>query len=259
MSPTRVLAVLLAGVCALLGGCDPNTLTPTAPTATSPTVGAAVGPPAKALGLGGRFNLGVGRTGGHTTIKPAQLEAGYSAPEFQLTDDRRWVRFTVRADAETTPNSKYPRSELGEVGRWDGGAGSHTLTAISRVVRPPAGRPNVVIAQIHDSSSDLVRLQTEAAPGGGLRLITRNTPPGGGDERTTVVAPTYQVGQLVRWRFTVTSGRGVLYLDDRQVLTFPADDDQLWFKTGAYAQANTGSGTTVVDIAAGSLRLTHTR
>ncbi len=246
----RRIALRVGAVLLLLAGCTPADLTAGA------AAGAAASSPAAALNLGNRFNLGVGRPGGRTTYKPGQL-AGLSIPEFQLTPDGSAVQFRVRMDAATTPNSNYPRSELGEVARWDGTAGTHDMAGISLITHLPA-RARVVFCQIHDSNSDLVRVQTEGTPTN-LRIEARNTPPGGGGERVTVVQPHYTLGGPIVWELQVHAGAGRLLLGGVEVLTFPANSSGLYFKAGAYPQVNTPASEYVsTEILRGSLIVQHT-
>jgi hypothetical protein len=192
------------------------------------------------------FNVGIGRPSGHTDYSPATIEGGYeSDPEFIATPDGLAVQFRVEMDAATTSSgTDYPRSELREYNEagtgqasWDGGTGNHYMEGISRVTHLPPVKPWAVFCQIHDSSSDLIRVQTEGTSTSALKLVARNTPPGGSEETVTVQA-SYTLGDDIHWRLEVTDGAGTLYIGGVAVRSFPADQTGCYFKAGCYAQSN---------------------
>jgi len=192
------------------------------------------------------FNVGIGRPAAHTDYDAATIAGGYSSdPEFIQNAAGDAVQFRVRMDAKTTSSgTKYPRSELRELNEagtgnaaWDGSSGTHYMEGISRVTHLPPVKPWVVFCQVHDASSDLVRVQTEGSPGA-LKLVMRNTPPGSSTETVTTVQASYTLGTDIVWRLEVIGGAGKLYIGGTVVGTFPAGESGCYFKAGAYAQSN---------------------
>jgi hypothetical protein len=192
------------------------------------------------------FNVGIGRPAAHTDYDASQIAGGYSSdPEFIQNAAGDAVQFRVRMDAKTTSSgTKYPRSELRELNEagtgnaaWDGSSGTHYMEGISRVTHLPPTKPWAVFCQIHDASSDLIRVQTEGSLGA-LKLVARNTPPGSSTETVTTVQASYTLGTDIVWRLEVIGGSGKLYLGGTQVLTFPAGESGCYFKAGCYAQSN---------------------
>ena len=192
------------------------------------------------------FNVGIGRPSGHTDYDAAQIAGGYqSDPEFIQNAAGDAVQFRVRMDAKTTStNTKYPRSELRELNEagtglasWNGASGTHYMEGISRVTHLPPSKPWVVFCQIHDASSDLIRVQTEGSLGA-LKLVARNTPPGSSSETVTTVQASYTLGTDISWRLEVINGAGKLYIGGVAVLNFPCSASGMYFKAGAYAQSN---------------------
>jgi hypothetical protein len=205
--------------------------------------------PAQILGIGTKpgqahFNIGIGRPTGHTDYTLQQLEAGYASdPEFVALPTGA-VRLRVRCDAQkTSSKTKYARVELretdaaGQLFNWDGRKGTHWCEWVSRVTHLPKVKPWVVVGQIHDAKSDLVRVQTEGSSVDALKLVSRNTPPGSKDEQTVTVDSSYTLGDLVVGRLEVVDGVGREYLDGKLVRTFPAASDGQYFKVGAYVQS----------------------
>lgn len=228
--------------------------------------------PADLLNIGpgqNAFNVGIGRTSGHTDYTEAQIIAGYTSdPEFMVTPDGGAVQFWVSVAAKTTSaNTTHPRSELRELNpdgshaAWDGNTVGNVFQGVSRVTHVPPHKPWMCFSQIHDARSDLIRLQTEGSSPTALKLVARNTPPGSSKETVTTVKASYTLGDPVAWRYEVDKGLGKLFIDGVQVLTFPASEGGLYCKTGAYLQSNTASDSASehgsVELLAGTLACVH--
>lgn len=209
--------------------------------------------PGQALNIGtqdgqNHFNVGIGRPSAHTDYSPSEIEGGYTSdPEFKVSDDGTAVQFRVRCDAaRTSANTKYPRCELREYDEagadraaWNGASGTHYMQGISRVTHLPPIKPWVVVCQVHDSESDLVRVQTEGTSTSNLKLVARNTPPGGGSEEVVTIQSSYTLGDDIKWKLEVIDGNGTIYINGVAVRTFPASTSGCYFKAGCYIQTNT--------------------
>jgi hypothetical protein len=216
------------------------------------------------------FNIGIGYPSGHVDHSPQEIEAGFSSnPEFIGVDADAWCRFRVEMDGGTTSSgTKYPRSELREFAEnstdhaaFDGNTGTHYMQGISRFVHLPPNKPWAVMCQIHDASSDLIRVQSEGTSTSSLKLVARHTPPGGSETATTVKA-SISLMEEISWKLEIVDGTGTLYINGSSVLTFGAGATGLYMKAGCYAQSNdtidAATEYAAVDIKAGSLETWHT-
>lgn len=217
------------------------------------------------------FNEGIGYPSGHVDKSPQDIAGGFqSNPEFISVDADAWVRFRVRMDGGTTSSgTKYPRSELREYDddnttkiAFDGNTGTHYMQATSRIVHVAPNKPWVCFFQVHDASSDLCRVQLEGTSTSALKVVARNTPPGGGSETVQTIMASYTLGTPLDWRMEIIDGQGKVYLNGAVVSTFPAGASGLYFKCGAYAQSNetidAADEYVAVDIKAGTLKHFHT-
>lgn len=230
--------------------------------------------PAEALWIGSakgknHFNVGIGETtSSHVDHNEAAIESGFSSQWFTLDSSKLWVIFKVRIDAATTSSgTKYARSELRELAEngtsnaaWNGSSGTHTHEHTSKVMHVPPNKSSVCFSQIHDASSDLVRLQTEGSSGS-VKLVLRNTPPGSDSETVRTVASTYSIGAEVSVKWSVVNGNGTVVINGSS-FTYPAGTSGCYFKNGAYAQTNetidSASETCEVWVKAGTEKTWHT-
>lgn len=261
------------------GGGDPD-----------PTPGGTPANPGEALWIGNdsgknHFNIGIGDTDAlhlssgwssddHDDYDQDAIEGGFSeSPKFfVLPSGNMQFRIGVN-DGRTSTGTSYPRSELreleldGDNAAWNGSSGTHYMKGRSRITRVAATKPSVCFFQIHDSSSDLVRVQTESGGDGptGLRIRARRTPPSGGSEITTTIRSAYTLGDWMSWDIRIVSGTLSITLDGTQVLSAGSfGTTGCYFKTGCYAQSNTSteggddSQFFIVEMEKGSLQCWHT-
>lgn len=228
------------------------------------------------IGETDQLNLGAWTTNDHTDHTQASIEGGFSEdPKFVLTPDASAVKFSIGVnDGRTSSGTQYPRSELRELNEagglasWDGGTGVHYMRGRSRVTQVATLKPWVVIFQIHDSSSDLIRVLTETGGAGstGLRIRARRTPPGGGTEEKTTLRSAYEIGEWLDWEIRVENGDLTVTINDVVVLDVPGGGDTTgcYFKAGCYAQSNTetedgdSDQSFAVELEAGSFQAWHT-
>src|SRR4051812_26837095 len=168
------------------------------------------------------------------TVKQPQL-ATYSAEPFFAVRGCA-IQFQTPVNSATTPNSRYPRSELREMadgGRrkaaWSSTAGRHELDAELAFTRLPAGKPHVVGAQVHDADDDIVTLRLE---GSKLWITHRN------HSHEVLVTDSYRLGPRLRLKFIVQHDEVGVYVNGRPVATVSDAVEGGYFKTGAYVQAN---------------------
>jgi poly(beta-D-mannuronate) lyase len=158
------------------------------------------------------------------------------------------VRFRANAGGATTSGSSYPRSELREMspdGRtkaaWSTTSGTHTLTVRAAATHLPAAKPQVVMAQVHDASNDVVEIVADGtrvhAPGTHSICVRFN-----GGTLPNCLDDTYRPGTFVTFQISVHDGRIVISYNGTQKLDLAASDTGCYFKAGAYTQSNTSKG-----------------
>lgn len=181
------------------------------------------------------LTLPTGTQGHPDTIEPADLPHT-SNDDFHPTDDNTGLVLSAPADGVTTGGSEYPRSELREVdgdrdAAWTNTHGTHTLDLREAITAVPAGKPEVVGAQIHDGHDDVVQVRLE-----GTKLLVAAD-----DGHTTrVLDPAYKLGTPYRVRIVAADSRVSVQYNDAAPVTLPLSGTGWYFKVGAYVQANAG-------------------
>ena len=216
-----------------------------------------------------------GSTGNNWTLAEfEELAEGFSADPYFKTVTRTIdgvvvpvVHFQVRADAATTTGSSFPRSELRET-RADGSemafdamVGEHSLRTKVRITHLPTADPEVVVAQLHNGSSDRISVRTQLTSSQTKLLVRIN-----GTQADPRLSEQYAVDDEFEIEIKVLDGGLVeVYY---QGSTSPLVTGQLvstgsasWFwKAGAYAQfdgTSAGSSTEYVSVEHRDLRVTH--
>ncbi|WP_320785235.1 polysaccharide lyase family 7 protein [Streptomyces sp. CRN 30] len=233
--------------------------------------GTGTGAAKAAAGSGGRSGIDlsiwqlqepVGSSGSPTTISPSQLAGGYE-DDYLYTDTDGALTFWSPEAGVTTPNSKYPRSELREMDPGGSSAnwsldGTHRMSATLRVVSVTS---NVCVGQIHlgeggGSTKPLLELYYRS--NGDIVLGTENSPAGG---QTLHDVGNVPVGE--KWSYTIgVSGGDTIDLTvNGETTHYPIADSfksyQQYFKAGAYNQSASDSTTKGARVAFYSLDVTH--
>lgn len=204
--------------------------------------GGTAGSPAELLAFeagGGQWNLGVGYPTGHVDITPQQLMDGWTeAPYFYVTSDGARVHFQVRMDgAKTSTNTKYPRCELreyinGAKASWNGSSGTHVMSGRTTVVHMEAGKPEMVVAQMHDGSDDTLQIRVEGTT---WRASINGT------EHPTSLG-TFPTGTEVAWEIRCTGSTLTIKINGTtKITTNPGYGTGQYFKVGVYPQQNNTS------------------
>ncbi len=174
--------------------------------------------------------------------------ASYQGSNFGLSKAGDGIAFRAQVGGSTTPNSKYPRSELREMAgkgeaAWNGTSGTHTLSLTEAVTQLPPVKPQVVTAQIHDSKNDIVEVLADgkrSSTKGKVAICVRY----GGKEQQTCLDDNYVLGSRYTVDLTVTNGRIVVSYNGQKKLEFNATGatNTYYFKAGCYTQSNTQKG-----------------
>ena len=202
------------------------------------------------------LTLPTGAQGNPDTVHQPDLSR-YSSNNFQLADTRDSVVFTADAGGATTSGSQYPRSELREMNgtakaSWSNTSGRHALRVRQAVLAVPAAKPDVVTAQIHDASSDVVEVRLE-----GTRLIAQYN-----DGKTDITLdPAYVLGAVYDLDLVAAGGRIEVDYNGQKKADIQQSGSGWYFKSGSYVQSNTSRGDSpdaVGTVAIYALDVTHT-
>lgn len=228
-----VAALTLAAVTAVAGHAaftpKPAPSTPV-PAATAPTPPS----PGQLLNLGQSWKLTL-PTGDPTEIDPTALGT-FSDPNWFHTTPDGGVAFRAPVNGATTSGSDYPRSELremaprGKLASWSAKTGTHTLVVNEAFTALPAGKPQVVGAQIHDSSKDWTTFRLE-----GTKLwVTQSN-----NTHYRLADSAYVLGTRFEAKFVVENKQIKAFYNGRLVATLDATKLKSgYFKAGVYTQAN---------------------
>ncbi len=201
------------------------------------------------------LTLPTGDKGHPDTVEQPAL-ATYRSSWFDLDAGGDAVVFTANAGGVTTANSAYPRSELREMNgakkaAWSNTGGTHTLELRQAVLALPSAKPEVVTAQIHDASNDVMEVRLE-----GRHLIARYDD---GNENVTL-DPAYVLGTPYNLRIVAKGGRIDVFYNGVRAAKITKSGSGWYFKTGSYLQSNPQKGDrsdAVARVALYSVRVTH--
>jgi Alginate lyase len=264
-----VAALLVAGIPLLVAAgavAPPDGTTPYRPgsaTRARSVVGTARPPAARPARYPGELldlrnwylTLPSGEEGRPDTVEQPALDT-YGSSWFGLDDGGDGVVFTANAGGVTTKNSSYPRSELREMNgtekaAWSNTGGTHTLEVRQAVLSVPSAKPEVVTAQIHDASDDVMEIRLE-----GERLIAQYDD---GHENITV-DPSYVLGTPFNLRIVAADGRIDVFYNDEHRAEIRRTGSGWYFKTGSYLQSNPEKGDApdaVARVVLYSVQVTH--
>ena len=212
--------------------------------------------PAQVLDLRNwNLTLPTGAQGKPDTISQPRL-AGYQSDYFRVTDAGTGVAFTTPAGGVTTKNSSYPRSELREMdgaakASWSNTSGTHTLAVRQAITALPSSKPEIVSAQIHDGSDDVMQVRLE-----GSRLLVQYD-----DGRSEItIDPNYRLGTVFDVQIVAADGRVRVLYNGAAKAELERSGSGWYFKSGSYLQSNPSKGdraSVVGTVVIYGLRVTH--
>jgi hypothetical protein len=200
------------------------------------------------------LTLPTGKKGDPDTVYAPEL-AGYSSKWFRPDDGA--IVFTANAGGATTKGSDYPRSELREMNgtkkaSWSNTKGTHILEVRQAVTAVPKAKQEVVTAQVHDSSDDVLEVRLE-----GTTLIAQYN-----DGKTDVVLdPKYTLGAVFDVKIVAANGRIQVFYNGAKKVDIARKGSGWYFKSGSYVQSNTSKGdkaSAVGTVVLYALDVTHT-
>lgn len=166
--------------------------------------------------------------------------ASYSSDQFfHLTTAKDGVVFRANAGGATTSNSGYPRSELREMtnsgktkASWSNTSGTHTMTVRQAITHLPVVKPELVAAQIHDSSDDVIMVRLE-----GKHLFIES-----GGKNIGTLDPAYQLGTVYTVKIEASGGRIKVWYNDALKVDVAKSGSGWYFKAGCYTQSSPKKG-----------------
>lgn len=170
-------------------------------------------------------------------IRQPELD-GYSSVWFHANAAGDGVVFDANAGGYTTSGSSYPRTELREMSgsslaSWDSRSGTHTLEVSEAITQVTPVKPDIVAAQIHDSSDDVIEIRLQ----GSVLAVHSN------DGKTkTPLDTAYQLGARFDLKIVADSGGIDVYYNGVLKTTVKASGSGYYFKAGAYVQSNPSKG-----------------
>lgn len=148
--------------------------------------------------------------------------------------------FKTPVNGVTTSGSDYPRTELREMkdtnwtdASWSDKAGTNTLTVREAIAHEPVVKPEVVAAQIHDSSDDVIQVFLQ-----GSTLYVRYN----NDKSLALMDSDYILGTPYNLQVTATGGHIKVFYNSVQKLDFSKTESGLYYKVGSYCQSNLAHG-----------------
>lgn len=202
-------------------------------------------PPANAIDLSlWKLTLPTGPAEHPTEIFQPQL-ATYADANFIRNGDGS-LTFRARADGVTTSSSGYPRSELREMKPGGKDEASWSIKDAIRDVMTLTGsctmtlvaRPKVVVAQIHDSSDDLMKVFVDGTNLNGKYIIGCSW---GNTDLAFTFASDYKLGD--KYDISVICGGGkvavaVTYGGVTKTFNATSSGTGCYYKAGCYAQSS---------------------
>lgn len=167
--------------------------------------------------------------------------ATFRDARFFTVNSARGVVFRARVDgARTSSNTKYPRSELREMtdrgerrASWSNkssGDGVHKMTMEAAITATPSSKPQVVAAQIHDASDDVIMIRLY----GDELVVDAN------DSKVRLMLDDdYRLGQRFTVAITASNGRIRVVYNGSRTVDYQRSGSGMYFKAGCYTLSNT--------------------
>jgi hypothetical protein len=180
--------------------------------------------------------IDVDANGSPDEIKQPALATYSHAEYFHLNTNADGVVFKAHCGGVTTDNSGYPRCELREMknngvdmANWASNDGDyHILEVAEKITHLPVEKKHVVVAQIHDTSDDIVMLRLETNK---LFLEFNGSD---GPAATT----NYVLGTEFTFKIVVHNGVMEFYYNGNLFHTETQTFSGAYFKVGMYTQSS---------------------
>lgn len=223
---------------------DEGVVSPSSPQSkgTLPTLPSRVGLPSDRLDLTNwkiALPVDTDHAGSPDEIEQPEIKEFSLTPYFVNNPSGEGVLFRAHAGGATTKNSKYPRSELREMtdngseeASWSNVRGRHTMIVRQAVTHLPEKKPEVVTAQIHDDSDDIVMVRLH----GNYLFVEAD------GEDIGVLDADYRLGTPYTVTITAEDSKIKVFYNNILKVTYDKDGSDYYFKAGCYTQTNTDKG-----------------
>jgi hypothetical protein len=172
----------------------------------------------------------------------------YTSRYFRMNTAGDSALFTAYHGGATTPNSSNPRCEAretwtdGQLARWDGRRGKHTLSAALAVNEQTPVKPHTVLEQVHNGTDDVATIRAEGVKDAAGKLTDRIKLYGtkGNDSHYAYLGEIKRTQRIVVG-FDIADGRIRFVLDGKRHTKTVAATADCFFKLGNYLQSNAES------------------
>lgn len=198
--------------------------------------------PAQFLNLSNWYlTLPTGQDGNPDTVKQPALSTYTNPNHFYYDPTTQGIVFRAHCGGVRTQNSNYPRSELREMNgslkaNWPL-AGIHSLTTIQSVDVLPVVKPEVVVAQIHQYTGDLVVVLCQKQKNGRVRMVAKHK-----KQVYGILADDYMLGTRFKLQIYVQDGNLSFWFNDVCKAEYSTVSEENYFKVGAYTQSSCERG-----------------
>lgn len=157
-------------------------------------------------------------------------------PYFIVPPVGNCVQFRAHCGGSTTPNSKYPRSELrertanGGKAAWSTTSGKHVIDTRVMVTKVPPKKPQISLVQIHDAAEDIIILMYDG--------FTKSIVWKYRSKKMGPIVKNYKLGQIVGLYMDAAGGHIRIAVNGKFVVNQPHKGTGNYFKAGAYVQSN---------------------
>lgn len=217
--------------------------------------------PASVLNIGTRdgqthFGLQMARDGDPSaTIKTqAEIAAGFEeSPYFVTNAAKTVVSMRASVNGPVVGSSSYARSELREAGLTGADflfnavdSGTHRMHGRTKITHLMAVLPEVVVAQLHNGTTDRVAIRTQLVSGTIRLRIRVNGSTATLDAGGTDLYNPYVPGTEFEWMIEVVNGSLKVYINDMvtakvtSAALVTTGSSSWYFKAGVYLQSQNG-------------------
>jgi hypothetical protein len=237
-----VLSVIVIIIPTPTGDAAAPATAPDTSSSSAPVTSGVLGGGGTGVDLAGwKLTLPTGSKGRPTEVTHPRPDASADEHWFAQTPDHA-VAFRAPVNGVTTSGSHNPRSELREMSAdgstpaaWSGGSGSHTMRLREAFTHLPAGKPELVGAQIHNAAEDISMFRLE----GTNLYVTDDVEHAHKQQHYKLLTNNYALGTPFDAAYVVSDGQIRAYYNNTLAASFAAPElTGAYFKAGAYTQAN---------------------
>jgi hypothetical protein len=173
-------------------------------------------------------------------VEQPELNRFVDANYFKTDASGKAVVLKANVDGVTASNTEYPRSILREMSgaslaSWSIASGVHNMTADVAITNTPVVKPQMVIAQLHGPSDDVIEVRLTKGSANLLEVIHDTTHYGDLDAD-------YVMGTRFTLKISAMNGVIRVYYNDVLKVTVNSSQTDCYFRIGAHTQSNLSKG-----------------